>query len=165
MIGLDCDGVILNYSGHKSLDLTRVNPDLQLLLPRDDRKVAILTNQGGMALHRFNPLRYPPPTVVARRLLYASHHLRKLGYSVEFVGVSAFHPRADASAIQSAAAVVRRSLKSAGLNATVFTTPRARKPSPYMLMVAGVSLYFGDSPEDAEAAAAAGVPFINVPRF
>jgi phosphoglycolate phosphatase-like HAD superfamily hydrolase len=34
-----------------------------------------------------------------------------------------------------------------------------------MLRVAGATIYYGDSPEDAAAAAAAGVPFVAVPRF
>ena len=53
----------------------------------------------------------------------------------------------------------------ASVDVTVYTIARARKPQPLMLHSVMASEYWGDSDEDGEAAAAAGVPFVNVERF
>ena len=48
---------------------------------------------------------------------------------------------------------------------SIFTTARSRKPEPYMLGLTKIEAYYGDSPEDRQAAEAAGIPFVSVPRF
>lgn len=161
MICLDFDGVVANYGNH--LTETRFNDALLALLPPARQTVAIITNQGGMAFHGVAPERYPSPERVAMRLLAGIGWLEARGYRVQMVLVSAYHPRADRQAIERAAAQLRRALVLVPL--TVYTTARSRKPSPFMLRVAGAGVYYGDSPEDEEAARAAGVPFVRVPRF
>lgn len=161
MICLDFDGVVANYGNH--LTETRFNDALLALLPPAPQRVAIITNQGGMALHASAPERYPAPERVAMRLLAGIGWLEARGYRVQMVLVSAYHPRAARPAIERAAAKLRRELVL--VPRTVYTTERSRKPSPFMLRVAGVGVYYGDSPEDEEAARAAGVPFVRVPRF
>ena len=161
MICLDFDGVVANYGNHTTE--TRFNDALLALLPPERQPVAIITNQGGMALHASAPERYPAPERVAMRLLAGIGWLEARGYRVQMVLISAYHPRADRQMIERAAAQLRRELVL--VPRTVYTTERARKPHPLMLRAAGATCYYGDSPEDEQAARAAGVPFVRVPRF
>ncbi|GIV73526.1 hypothetical protein [Caldilinea sp.] len=89
---------------------------------------------------------------------------------VNYPFVSVFHPRADAAWIEQAARRTRDRLRLIGRRRPdmvwhVYTTVRSRKPAPYMLKAAGVDMYYGDSVEDEQAAAAAGVQFVEVRRF
>lgn len=143
-IALDLDGTILNYGGHASE--TRINPALLALLPAPG-PVVIVTNQGGMAFHRVNPARYPAPAQVADRLWTAAVYLGSRGYPVQAILVSCYHPRAERADVQRAARRLRREYAQDGIR--IFTTARARKPRPYLLRLAGASVYYGDSPEDA----------------
>lgn len=161
MIALDFDGVVANYGDHTTQ--LRLNGGLFALLPRQRQPVAICSNQGGMAFSRLNPEKYPSPERVAYRLAAGSNFLH--GYPVQAIFVSAFHPKADDAAIQQAAQQLRKMLGRFAPAWRVYTTERARKPNPLMLRAAGATVYYGDSPEDAQAAQAAGIPFILVPRF
>ena len=163
MIALDFDGVIANYGDHTTT--TRINTGLLALLPRERQPVAICTNQGGMAFSRHNPAKYPTPQRVALRLNAGCNFLARNGYPVAAVLVSAYHPKADAADIQRAAQDLRELLALFAPAWRVYTTERARKPHPLMLRAAGATCYYGDSPEDQQAAQAAGVPFVAVPRF
>jgi len=162
MIALDFDGVIANYGDHASQ--TRYNPGLLSLLP-GRQPVAIATNQGGMVFSRHNPERYPSPLRVAQRLLGGCNFLRRNGYPVQALYISAFHPKAADADIQAVAAHLRELISVIAPVWRVYTTERARKPHPLMLRAAGATVYYGDSPEDAQAAQAAGIPFVAVPRF
>lgn len=161
MIALDFDGVIANYGNHATE--TRFNTDLLRLLPPRPRRVVIVSNQGGMAFHAVSPERYPSPERVAMRLLAGIGWLEARGYKVARVLVSAYHPRAERRTIERAAALLRREL--ALVPRTVYTTAKSRKPSPFMLKAARASIYYGDSPEDEQAARAAGIKFVHVSRF
>ncbi len=165
VIALDMDGTILNYGSHTTE--TRSNYSLLPMLPlRGAARVAILTNQGGMAFSRYNPAKYPTPERVAERIYAAVRFLREAGYPVEIIMASCYHPRAEHVAIQSAAAKLRSYMPQFGAELwRVYTAERARKPHPLMLKAAGATIYYGDSPEDAAAAANAGIPFVAVPRF
>ena len=163
MIALDFDGVIANYGDHTTT--TRLNTALLALLPRQRQPIAICTNQGGMAFSRRNPARYPTPQRVAQRLHAGCAFLSQSGYPVASILISAYHPKADAAAIQSVAQELRELLDVFAPAWRVYTTERARKPHPLMLRAAGATVYYGDSPEDGQAASAAGVPFVEVPRF
>ena len=158
-VALDLDGTILNY-GHAGA--TRANQALPALLPAPG-PVAIITNQGGLAFHRANPAKYPSPAQVADRLWLAAVYLGSRGYPVQAILVSCHHPRAERAEVQRAARRLRREYAQDGIR--IFTTARARKPRPYLLRLAGATCYYGDSPEDAVAAQAAGVPFVLVERF
>lgn len=164
MIALDFDGVVANYGDHTTT--IRFNADLLLLLPRQRQPVVICTNQGGMVFSRLNPAKYPTPHQVAHRLAFGCAFLAQSGYPVEAIYISTFHPRAADSDIKLVAQRLRNELSvNAAPPATVYTTERARKPNSFMLRVAGATVYYGDSPEDAQAAEAAGIPFVAVPRF
>jgi len=163
MIALDFDGVIANYGDHTTT--TRINTGLLALLPRERQPVAICTNQGGMAFSRRNPARYPTPLQVAQRLNAGRNFLTRNGYPVAAIFVSAYHPKADAADIQRVAQELRELIAVIVPAWRIYTTERARKPHPLMLGAAGATCYYGDSPEDAQAAQAAGIPFVAVPRF
>ena len=163
MIALDFDGVIANYGDHTTT--TRLNTALLALLPRQRQPIAICTNQGGMAFSRRNPARYPTPQRVAQRLHAGCAFLSQSGYPVASILISAYHPKADAADIQAVAQELRALLALFAPAWRVYTTERARKPHPLMLRAAGATVYYGDSPEDGQAASAAGVPFVEVPRF
>ena len=117
-----------------------------------------------MAFSRRNPARYPTPQQVAQRLNAGRNFLTRNGYPVAAVLVSAYHPKAAAD-IQRAAQDLRELLALFAPAWRVYTTERSRKPHPLMLRAAHATAYYGDSPEDAQAALAAGVPFVAVPRF
>ena len=163
MIALDFDGVIANYGDHATS--TRINTGLLALLPCERQPVAICTNQGGMAFSRRNPARYPTPLQVAQRLNAGRNFLTRNGYPVAAIFVSTYHPKADAADIQRVAQELRELIAVIVPAWRIYTTERARKPHPLMLGAAGATCYYGDSPEDAQAAQAAGIPFILVPRF
>ena len=163
MIALDFDGVIANYGDHTTT--TRLNTALLALLPRQRQHVAICTNQGGMAFSRHNPARYPTPQRVAQRLNAGCTFLAQSGYPVAAILASAYHPKADAGDIQSVAQELRELVAVFAPRWRVYTTERSRKPHPLMLRAAHATAYYGDSPEDAQAAESAGVPFVAVPRF
>lgn len=164
MIAFDVDGTILNYDGHASGD-TRYNLGLLPLVQSvGTRMVAIVTNQGGMAFSRTNH-KYPTPLRVGQRINEACTFMRRNGFSVMAVHVSCYHPKAETADIEWAARKLRGFLALLPCDYTVYTTERARKPHPLMLRAAGATIYYGDSPEDGQAANAAGVPFVEVPRF
>ena len=164
MIALDIDGTILNYNAHTKE--TRYNLELLTMLARNEtRLVALVTNQGGMSLSFSNSGEYPMPSRVAQRINDACTFLRRNGYSAMSVHVSCYHTKATNADIQKAAAKLREFLSLGHFSWTVYTTERARKPHPLMLRAAGATVYYGDSPEDGQASAAAGIPFVSVPRF
>lgn len=163
MIALDLDGTILNYGSH--VTEIRINHALLSLLPRQRQPVVILTNQGGVALWRSDPNKYPSPEHVGWRLDAACTFLAEREYQTVAIYASCYHPRAQAVDVQWAAATLRGEIASLVPSWRVYTTERARKPHPLMLRAAGATVYYGDSPEDGQAAAAAGIPFVSVPRF
>lgn len=170
MIALDLDGTILDYSPEGPTP--RVNPlVLNALGERGVREVAICTNQGGLPWHVMGVLRrdgrpYPSPEQFCLRLRCAIVELSHRRIAAAAVRVSVHHPKAPPAAIERAARLVRADLGDLrGLDWTVYTTARARKPEPLMLKACGATEYWGDSPEDGEAALAAGVPFVRVERF
>jgi histidinol phosphatase-like enzyme len=167
MIGIDLDGTILNYNNHTTK--IRINPDLLSILRNvsNDRQIAIITNQGGMAFCSVSSKKYPDPHLVAMRIRYAVEYLRNHGYIVAQVHVSAYHPDASQLEIAKAARQLRQSLRFMlrDVRWTVHESARSRKPSPFMLKCSKASLYLGDSPEDMEAAKRAGIFGVLVKRY
>ena len=171
MIALDLDGTLLDYSpeGTRPTVNWRVGRDL---LRRGCHQVAIVTNQGGLPWFVLGATRqdgrpYPSPTQFLSRLSVAVNALSYSGIRVAAVRVCVYHPRAEARAIQRAAAEVREGMTRSILadDWRVYTTARARKPQPLMLRSVGATEYWGDSDEDEGAARTAGIPFVRVERF
>ena len=170
MIALDLDGTLLDFAPEGPAP--RINPAvIAALQARGVTAVGIVTNQGGLPFGVAGKLRkdgrpYPTPEQFAVRLRAAVRALNRTCIIVAAVRVSCWHPYADASDIQRVAYQVRGQLSAGCIRDwTVYTTARARKPQPFMLYSARATEYWGDSPEDAEAAHNAGVPFVHVERF
>ena len=167
MIALDLDGTLLDYAPEGPEP--RVNHAvIAALQARGVTEVAICTNQGGLPFGVLGKLRkdgrpYPTPFQFAVRLIEAIKVLVGVGIAVKAVHVSLWHDYAEAQAIREAQRAIE--VHRYGVPVVVYTTPAARKPSPLMLRAVGASEYWGDSPEDAEAARNAGVPFVHVERF
>lgn len=154
--GLDLDGTILNYNAHNTE--IRTNPALLALLPPKSL-IAIISNQGGL------PLGHISAAHVAMRMATACTFLAQHGHLVVSIYASVFHPKATPAQVRNAASALRRHAAKVGLPLSIFATERSRKPAPYMLQHTRITAYYGDSPEDAQAAKAARIPFVNVPRF
>lgn len=163
-IGLDLDGTILNYNAHATE--IRTNPALLAMLPRH-ADVVIISNQGGLPFGRITAEQVVKRLTIARRFLDDGGH--KLLWSY----FSTYHPQAQRRDIFNAAQRLRHTLMRDLFKRdimgygqwSIFTTARSRKPEPYMLKLTEIEAYYGDSPEDEQAAKAAGVPFVSVPRF
>lgn len=166
MIGVDFDGVVGNYANHTTE--MRFNPHLPAMLP-SVVLVAIISNQGGVNFSQQDPTKYPTAETVARRFAAGVEFLGEHRLYVAEIHVSVFHPRASLARIAATARRLRRALEQqpalSDVALHIYCSERARKPQPWMLRRAGVSVYYGDSPEDEDAAEAAGVPFVHVPRF
>jgi histidinol phosphatase-like enzyme len=167
-IGIDLDGTVLNYGAHHSE--IRTNDALLAMLPPCS-KITIVSNQGGIALGRITAKH------VVKRLVSAVTFLEGAGHSVNAVWFATHHPKANDAEVQQAARQLRSEMHRAkhsfalpfSFRWTVFAAPKARKPSPYILKAierrTGIVAYYGDSPEDAEAAKAAGISFVAVTRY
>lgn len=172
MVALDLDGTLLDYGFNPGESYTRINYDLlDTIRRRGVEQAAIVTIQGGtpfgvMGAKRSDGHFYPSPTDFMERLYCAGEALRNIGVYVAAIRVCVFHSRAEDRYIQGAARYMRQYMP--GLLVPdwhVYTTARARKPSPLMLRSVGATEFWGDSNEDEGAALAAGIPFIKVERF
>jgi len=169
VIALDLDGTLLDYS--PASGAPRVNPAaIDMLIARGVSRVAIVTNQGGLPFgvagkRRKDGQPYPTPAQFCARLDAAHRALTRRGIHIIAVRVSCWHAYADPATIQLAARQVRDFGRGFGSDWTVYATERARKPAAFMLHSVGATEYWGDSPEDAQAAANAGISFVAVQRF
>jgi len=173
MITLDLDGTLLDYN-YLPGRMPQLNYDLVDRLYFDanttgNRFVSIVTNQGGLPfgmrrLAAIDGRPYPHPTIFVVRLFAVVTALARYDLKVDSIRVCLYHPRANADDVERVAQVLRPML-SFFENTVVYTTAKARKPSPLMLKSVGATCYYGDSDEDAAAAQAASIPFYRVTRF
>ena len=176
MIALDLDGTLADYNYIVGKPPRINHAVIRWLVHRRASEIAIVTNQGGipwgvLGATRSDGRAYPQAGDFALRLVHVAGALRQAGIAVARVRVSTWHPKAPEHAIQRSAAEVREQLADVaaigaiGADWTVYATARSRKPAPLMLHSVQATLYVGDSPEDAEAAANAGIEFVHVERF
>ena len=158
--GFDMDGTLIAYEqGYVPNNDLNYHLIDQVVNPGD--KIAILTNQGGI------PLGYRTDEQFADRFLAVRHYL-EVGCRAKVVElqVALWHEKATRLQITNAALdlmgiyYVRNDMRY-----LIWPQPDYRKPQPRMLEIANVGIYYGDSDEDEQAAAAAGVQFVRVPRF
>lgn len=156
--GFDMDGTLIAYGDGRGINYDLID---QVVNPGD--KVAILTNQGGI------PLGYRTVKQFVERFTGLRHYL-EVGCGVKVVGlqVALWHKKATRDQIAAAFMELADVYYVEGNNEMIpfiWIPPHCRKPDPFMLQVANVGIYYGDSDEDEQAAAAAGVQFVRVPRF
>lgn len=172
---LDIDGTLLPYDGYKA-PCSQLNTKLlRLLVSQDVKEIGVATNQGGIPMgelgwRRDGSLVYPVLPLFYQRLDYLSMGLwRFWGIRLVRVRVALYHPKTAGLPIVNDVACRMRETAWLSKNQIpdwkVFTGEAYRKPAPGMLLDAGATVFYGDSPEDEQAAMAAGVPFINVERF
>lgn len=169
VVGLDLDGTLVSYGTERE---PRLNPvALDMLRRRQIKTARILTNQAGIGFHlKAGDARFPSPALFVLRLVLALGGLHQIGIETVQVLVSLWHPGLlDDDALEQAAqmvadlAVVPQQLYGCALITS--TLPGWRKPRPDMLLAAGLTSYWGDSKEDAEAAQAANVEYVAIQRF
>lgn len=162
----DIDGTLLDYDylvGEDPVINQRLIVSLDISEP-----VALVTNQGGLAFGLMDAKRrdgrqYPRPVDFVWRLNKLINYLTDAGIPVVSVYVCTFHAKAPAELCREAAATIKEMLPNDIVKA--YSLERWRKPNPAMLIEAGATVYYGDSEEDGQAAAAAGIPFVKVERF
>ena len=174
VIALDIDGTMLDYDYGET---PKVNAALLAGLRTTHGKQAVyalVSNQGGLpfgiqAIRRPDGKTYPTPLACSRRLYALSTAFRRKGLTIAHVRYCVFHPRADRTSVQTAAKELRfhvgRHADHFGYSWHVYTTHKARKPEPLMLLSVGATEYYGDSEEDRQAAEAANVLFHRISRF
>jgi len=164
MLCFDIDGTLLDYGQKMPPDL---NADLIARIP-PGAPVGLLTNQGGISRALAGQQRigstvpYPTPERFLARLWALLEQLRSVRIAVEMVLVATYNEHVSPEYCELAANAVR----DAGPICLVASAdPDWRKPAPAMLRLAGCTEFWGDDDTDAQAAAAAGVPFKRVQRF
>lgn len=165
MIAFDIDGTLLDYKYSTPGEVNQ-----EIIKSIKPGPIALVSNQGGLAMGIEGKLRedgrpYPTPNIFAERFATLVRELSKAGIEIARVRVCVYHPRASRESIQRAALEVRGILRASCKDVIVYTSERARKPSPWMLRSVGAWMYYGDSEEDEEAAKAARVHFVRVRRF
>lgn len=159
----DLDGTILNYGNHTME--CRINRALIAQLLADGvKEIDIITNQGGLFWHASAPDKYPSPECFLARLGAALMALREAGIGVGAVRVATYHPNVTAEAVRGVSDALLSLLQQPS-NVIVYDEPEARKPGPLMLVEGAITRYYGDSPEDMQAAEAAGCAGVLVERF
>lgn len=158
--GFDMDGTLISYEqGYVPNNDLNYHLIDQVVNPGD--KIAILTNQGGI------PLGYRTVGQFVARLFHIKQYIQNVRRAkVVELQVALWHEKTTRLQITNAALdlmgiyYVRNDMRY-----LIWPQPDYRKPQPRMLEIANVGIYYGDSDEDEQAAAAAGVQFVRVPRF
>lgn len=170
MITLDIDGTLLDYN-YSTRTKPVINQELIAKLAADGvEQIALVTNQGGLVFgeqgfRRQDGRGYPVPEDFTNRLFELDQALARHGIAIAGVYICTYHPKADAGWLDATTDKLRRLLRLTHLPCFVYPVDSFRKPSPIMLEIAKASVYYGDSDEDEQAASAAGIPFVRVPRF
>jgi len=136
-----------------------------------DGPFAVATNQAGVAWNAGKGDPYPRPSEVGRRLVDVAEALPALQDALWLVSIGDERVSLPPERWRALAAGVTQA--AASLRVRTSSDLDWRKPRPGMLLEAcrtfGVSpadaLFVGDRPEDTEAAAAAGMPFVYAIRF
>lgn len=161
----DLDGTLLNYHARGDEKfITSVNTGLlQRLVDQGVKEIRIATNQGGL-LFGDGVNQYPTVSFFFARLATIHRAAADAGITVRDVHASIFHPKGTLELIEKVWQEMDV-VDNLPYRLFVYGHPESRKPSPAMLLTAQAGIYYGDSPEDEQAAQAAGIPFISVTRF
>lgn len=167
LVGSDVDGTLLDY------DYVDGAPKINYSLIEQWRgkTVILITNQGGLSfglqgLKRKDGRPYPTPDLFLSRLGVLVKTLRQNDIAVPQVYVACHHDNADTTMVAKSCAMVISGLNALGFSPqNVYANKPYRKPGRFMLVASGITIYYGDSDEDGQAAMNAGVDFVRVPRF
>lgn len=167
MVALDIDGTLLDYN-YIPGQPPRINQELFFKLAGQD--IILVSNQGGLVFgvqsaNRSDGRKYPTPEDFIARLGYLMAACAKFNINILGLHVCVYHPKASPHIVGFVEDELVTLLEKFYFPATVYNEAEARKPSPYMLVEAGATLYYGDSDEDEQAAQAAGIEFVRVDRF
>lgn len=172
MIASDIDGTLLDYNY-----IPGEPPAINLALIRQIKKrtdrLVLVTNQGGLpfgaqGVVQKDERRYPMPEDFVGRLAHLGEACVREGLSITGLYVCVFHPKAKPESIVAAEEVLADILYTdpwCWLPVNLYSSEFMRKPSPAMLLSAGVACYYGDSDDDEQAALSAGIEFVRVERF
>jgi phosphoglycolate phosphatase-like HAD superfamily hydrolase len=175
LIGCDLDGTLTpyNWDGTNISVNPRALDILAGILHQNGGAftfAAIITNQGGLPFQHSNQDQ-PPFHRSAHGLVWkvttAQRAILALGIKPASVHVALWHPNATEAMVGHAEYELRKALKETyqAVHWTIYTTPKARKPSSYMLRRCRANLMIGDSDEDIEAGANAGISTHRVERY
>ena len=135
------------------------------------QEIALVTNQDWLPFGIKGAIRkdgrpYPKPADFVDRLKYLLEALDQVGVKVASIRICIYHPKADPKDNRSAFYEVLRLVDPVFSGDIDLSSDETwRKPSPYMLINVGATIYYGDSPEDEGAANAAWCEFVCVDRF
>lgn len=163
--GFDLDGTLIAYGTPPGGKVVINEKLIDQLLMRGD-SIAIISNQGGVPFALNGATNMPMPEDIAVRLRALTDYLAGKGVHISGIYVCAFHERARADRVVEASRKIVSACADLGItNIVSYMSVHARKPDPFMITTSGVEVYFGDSSEDEQAAAAAGIEFVRVERF
>lgn len=165
-IGSDIDGTLLDYNYSEGAPTI----NYKLIQQWRNRSVILITNQGGLAfgvqgLKRKDGRPYPTPELFLSRLDALVKTLRSCDIAVPLVYVSLYHDNAPISTTIRVRDILEGEFVQRSFGGHIHISKFYRKPNRAMLLLAGISVYYGDSDEDEEAAKNAGVEFVRVSRF
>ncbi len=165
MKAFDIDGTLLDYGATPGSDPI-INESLIATLAKGER-IALVTNQGGLAFGlEGNSPKFPSPADFVWRLIHLVDYLTDRGIAVDSIHVCTYSLRSGEHPSWQASKAVRAQVPFA-ISDLMFLhhTLEWRKPGPAMLTASKANVYYGDSDEDEDAAAAAHIPFVRVERF
>jgi histidinol phosphatase-like enzyme len=134
-------------------------------------RIAVATNQAGVAWNAIEGNPYPSPTQLGRRLVTVAEALPGLRATLWLVAIADERISLPLRRWRALAAGVTRS--ASPLRVRTSSNPAWRKPRPGMLLEASRAfqvaseevVFIGDHHSDAEAAEAAGVRFVYADQF
>ena len=159
-IALDLDGTLVSR-GWTTEDPPIIDHALlQQLKDEGITRIDICTNQAGIMFGFRSGDSFIKVIDWLSRVAYNDY-----GIEIGLLLVSLYHPKAKLDLIEQRNTVAELLIDTCGLRFDIFTTEEHRKPNPTMLTLCGCTEYWGDSPEDEQAALAAGKTHKQVEEF
>ncbi len=160
-IALDLDGTLVSYGWDTNNEPIISRTLLQQLKDEGVESIDICTNQAGIVFGYRSPESFAKVIDRLDRVMYNDY-----GIEIKSLYISLHHDKVDLKRIMVASDDLVRALSPSYISGVyVRIDPASRKPNPTMLTACGCTEYWGDSPEDEQAALAAGVTYRQVERF
>lgn len=163
--GFDLDGTLIAYGTPPGGKVIINDKLIDQLLETGD-SIVIVSNQGGVPFALNGVTNMPMPEDIAVRLRTLTDYMAGRGIYIDGIYICAYHAKARADRVVEASRKIVSACADLGItNIVSYMSQHARKPSPFMITASGVEAFLGDSDEDEQAAAAAGIEFVRVERF